>query len=152
LTLDASFPDTFEVKVFVRDGRLKLVAAIELVSPSIKDRPATRAAFASKCATYLSAGVSLIVLDATTDRPANLHQELLSLLDYKDEARRGLTMFAGAYRPVLRNEKAEIDIWVSPLAVSQPLPTMPLRLIEDLMIPVDFETAYMDVCRDRRMF
>jgi len=61
-------------------------------------------------------------------------------------------MFAGAYRPVLRNEKAEIDIWVSPLAVSQPLPTMPLRLIEDLMIPVDFETAYMDVCRDRRMF
>ena len=138
--------------MFVRDGRLKLVAAIELVSPSIKDRPATRAAFASKCATYLSAGVSLIVLDATTDRPANLHQELRSLLDYKDEARRGLTMFAGAYRPVLRNEKAEIDIWVSPLAVSQPLPTMPLRLIEDLMIPVDFETAYMDVCRDRRMF
>jgi hypothetical protein len=37
------------------------------------------------------------------------------------------------------------------VAVGQPLPTMPLRLTGDFMLPVDFETAYMDVCRDRRM-
>jgi hypothetical protein len=60
-------------------------------------------------------------------------------------------MFAGAYRPVLRDEKAEIDIWVAPVAVGQPLPTLPLRLTGDLMVPVDFEATYMDVCRGRRL-
>ena len=151
LTIDAVFPDAFEVKVFLREGRSKLVAAIELVSPSNKDRPATREAFVAKCAAYLSDGVSLVVLDATTERRAHLHEDLLRLFGRTDEDNAELTMFAGAYRPVLRNEKAEIDIWVLPVAVGQPLPTMPLRLTGDLMVPVDFESTYMDVCRDRRM-
>ncbi len=151
MTIEAAFPDSFEVKIFVRDGRLKLVGAIELVSPSNKDRPATRAAFVSKCAGYLSAGACVVVLDATTERPANLHKDLLGLFGQMDADRSNLTMFAGTYRPVLRNEQAQIDIWVSPVAIGQPLPTMPLRLTGDLMIPVDFESAYMDVCRDRRM-
>jgi hypothetical protein len=150
LTVDAVFPDAFEVKVFLREGRSKLVAAIELVSPSNKDRPSAREAFVAKCAAYLAEGVSLIVLDATTERPAHLHDDLLRLLGRPtDDPRRA--MFAGAYRPVLRNEKAEIDIWVSPVAVGQPLPTMPLRLTGDLILPVDFESTYIDVCRDRKM-
>lgn len=151
LTVEAVFPDDFEVRVFERDDRLQLVAAIELVSPSNKDRPATRAAFVAKCAAYLAQGVSLIVLDATTARRANLHQDLLRLLQTIDETSTELTMFAGAYRPVLRNEKAEIDVWATPVAVGEPLPTMPLRLTGDFMLPVDFESSYMTVCRDRRM-
>jgi hypothetical protein len=151
ITIEAVFPDVFEVRVFLREGRSRLVAAIELVSPSNKDRPATREAFVAKCAAYLAEGVSVVVLDATTERRANLHQDLLRLLGRADEAHASLTMFAGAYRPVLRNEKAEIDVWVSPVAVGELLPTMPLRLTGDLMVPVDFEATYMTVCRDRRM-
>ena len=50
-TMPAIFPDIFEVRVISsRYGRV-LVAAIELVSPSNKDRPDERMAFAAKCAT-----------------------------------------------------------------------------------------------------
>jgi hypothetical protein len=152
LTMEAVFPDVLEVRVFSREDRSRLVGAIELVSPSNKDRPASREAFVAKCAAYLADGVSLIVLDATTDRRARLHEDLLRLYGRTDEQHADLTMFAGAYRPVLRNEKAEIDVWVAPVEVGDPLPTMPLRLTGDLMVPVDFEVSYMNVCRDRRMF
>ena len=151
LTMEATFPDAFEVRVFLREGRFRLVAAIELVSPSNKDRPASRAAFVAKCAAYLTEGVCVVVLDATTERRAHLHRDLLELFGGTDEPRADLTMFAATYRPVLRNEKAEIDVWVEPVAVGQPLPAMPLRLTGDLMVPVDFEARYMTVCRDRRM-
>ena len=128
-----------------------MVAAIELVSPSNKDRPASHEAFVAKCAAYLTEGVSLIILDATTERRAQLHQDLLRLFGRTDEPFPGLTMFAAAYRPVLRDEKAEIDMWVERVEVGERLPTMPLRLTGDLMVPVDFENSYMNVCRDRRM-
>ena len=151
LTISADLPDTFEVKVFIREGRSKLVGAIELVSPRNKDRPSAREGFVAKCASYLSDGVSVVILDATTERRGHFHQELLRLYGRTDEKHSALTLFAGAYRPVLRNEKAEIDIWVEPVAVGQLLPTMPLRLTGDYMVPVDFEATYMDVCRGRRM-
>lgn len=151
MTIAADLPDTFEVKVFIREGRSKLVGAIELVSPRNKDRPSAREAFVAKCASYLAEGVSVVILDATTERRTHFHQELLRLFGQTDEKHAGLTLFAGAYRPVLRKEKAEIDIWVESVAVGEQLPTMPLRLTGDLMVPVDFEATYMEVCRGRRM-
>jgi Protein of unknown function (DUF4058) len=149
-TIRARLPDTFEVKVFLREGRSKLVGAIELVSPRNKDRPSAKMAFVAKCAGYLSEGVSVVVLDATTERRARLHWDLLTLFDAADDSDRDLTLFAAAYRPVIRNEQAEIDIWTTPIDLGQMLPTMPLRLTGDTMVPVDFEATYMDVCRDRR--
>jgi len=151
LTIPARLPDWFEVKVFIREGRPKLVGAIELVSPRNKDRPSARQGFLAKCAGYLTDGVSVVVIDPVTERPAHLHADLLELFGSADTARADLTMFAAAYRPVVRNERAEIDIWVTPVAVGQTLPTLPLRLTGDWMVPVDFEGSYMDVCRDRRM-
>ena len=58
-TLEVPFADEIEVQVFGtgRGGR-DLVAAIELVSPGNKDRPATRRGFAAKCATYLERGMA----------------------------------------------------------------------------------------------
>src|SRR5215467_7237137 len=49
-TLPATFPDTFEVRVFSTTAGLTLVAVIELVSPGNKDRAAERRAFTTKCA------------------------------------------------------------------------------------------------------
>jgi hypothetical protein len=46
-------PDLFEVQVLSEEEGPRLVAAIELVSPSNKDRPANRRMFAVKCASYL---------------------------------------------------------------------------------------------------
>src|SRR2546421_10011379 len=138
--MPAVFPDTFEVRVFSTVAGLTLVAVIELVSPGNKDRPAERRAFTAKCASYLAQGVSLIVMDIVTNRHANLHNDLMRLM----EAAPGLdfpaevTLYAAAYRPVRRGEQEEIDFWLRPLAVGAPLPTLPLRLTRDLFVAVDF--------------
>ena len=63
---------------------MKLVAAIELVSEANKDRPSHRRTFATKCASYLQRGVSVVVIDVVTSQAANLHAELIELLHLTD--------------------------------------------------------------------
>jgi len=151
-TIPAVFPDRFEVRVFTtRDGR-RLVGAIELISPGNKDRPEERRAFIAKCANYLFQGVSVVVLDIVTTRQANLHNELLGWLNapagqLPDEA----SLYAAAYRPVLRGATPQIDIWAQPCALGAELPTMPLRLTGDSFVSVEFEASYLETCRQRRL-
>jgi hypothetical protein len=153
LTMPAVFPDTFEVRVFSTTGGLTLVAAIELISPGSKDRPEEHRAFAAKCASYLHQGVALIVMDVVTSRKTNLHNETMRLMGSAEEffLPADVDLYAVAYRPVSREERAEIDLWTAPCAVGQPLPRLPLRLTGDLFVPVDFEAAYQEACRRRRL-
>jgi hypothetical protein len=153
LTMPAIFPDAFEVRVFSTSGGLTLVAAIELISPGNKDRPEERRAFAAKCASYLYQGIALIVIDIVTSRKANLHNETMRLMSSAEEffLPAEMELYAVAYRPVLREERAEIDLWTAPCVVGQPLPLLPLRLTGDLFVPVDFEAAYQEACRRRRL-
>jgi hypothetical protein len=156
-TADAAIPavflDTFEVRVLSMDAGPRLVAAIELVSPSNKDRAAERRAFAIKVASYLVQGISVIIVDIVTNRRANLHHEILGLLDVPDPPRLPpeADLYAVAYRPLRRDEKDEIDIWRSVLAVGQPLPTLPLALSAELVIPIDFEATYTEACSRKRL-
>jgi hypothetical protein len=152
-TMPAVFPDTFEVRVFNTAAGLTLVAVIELVSPGNKDRPAERRAFAAKCASYLTQGVSVIVMDIVTNRHANLHNELMRLMEAAPDLdmQADVSLYAVAYRPVRRGEQDEIDLWTRRLAVGEPLPTLPLRLTGDLHVAVDFEAAYQEACRRRRL-
>jgi hypothetical protein len=152
-TMPAVLPATFSVRVYTTAGGLKLVGAVELVSPSNKDRSEERRAFSTRCAGYLHQGISLIVADIVTIRRANLHNEMMRLM--KADARFHLatdaSLYAVAYRPVLRGETPEIDLWPVPLALGAALPTLPLRLIGDLFVPVDFEATYQEACRRRRL-
>jgi hypothetical protein len=152
-TIPAAFPDTFEVRVFNTTAGLTLVAVIELVSPGNKDRPAERLAFATKCASYLAQGVSLIVMDVVTNRNANLHNEIVRVMEVSPDLHfpTDVKLYATAYRPAIRGQEEEIDIWMRPLALGAPLPTLPLRLTGDLFVPVDFESAYQEACRRRRL-
>lgn len=59
--------------------------------------------------------------------------------------------YAAAYRPVQRQERAEIDVWKAECVLGQPLPVMPLRLTGELFVPVDVEMAYVETCRRRRL-
>src|SRR5439155_14058971 len=113
----------------MRTGQ-RLVAAIELVSPRNKDRPEARRAFATKCASYLHQGVALIVVDIVTDRHANLHNEIVLLLQAPPEARLPASpaQYATAYRPVRRDEREEIDLWPVAFAVGDTMPVLPLAL------------------------
>jgi hypothetical protein len=152
-TIPALFPDSFEVRVFQTRGGRTLVGAIELISPGNKDRADKRQAFAAKCASYLHQGVSVVLIDIVTDRRANLHNETMRLINAPQEVdfSADVNLYAATYRPVLREERSEIDLWKAILKVGQPLPVLPLRLTGDLFVPVDFEAPYMETCRRRRL-
>jgi hypothetical protein len=152
-TIPAVFPDSIEVRVFSTVGGMTLVAAIELVSPSNKDRPEERRAFATKCASYLHHGASVIIMDTVTTYRANLHNETMRLMQVTApvEMPSEAGLYAVAYRPVLRDGRAEIDLWPAAVAIGEPLPTLPLRLTGDIFVPVEFEATYQEACRRRRL-
>lgn len=151
-TMPIAFPDTFEVKVFSTERGRKLVGAIELVSPGNKDRGSKHKAFISKCASYLHEGVSLVLIDLITDRHYNLHNELIRWLEGPESALLPPEdhLYAAAYRPALREEVSQLDVWIERCAVGAPLPTMPLRLTGDLFVPIEFETTYVEICQGYR--
>jgi hypothetical protein len=134
------------------EGSGKLLAAIELVSPASKDQPAGRRLFAAKCATYLSGGIGLIVVDVVTSRQGNLHNELIDLLglDATYHMPPQPALYTVAYRPLQIAGTGQIETWPQPLTVGQTLPTMPLSLEAELCVPVDLEAAYDEACRRRR--
>jgi len=139
-----------EVGIFSRSGGPVLAGAVELVSPANKDRPAHREALVSKCATYLQAGVGLVLVDVVTERPGDLHRDLMARLGAGDVAP-GASLFASAYRPVERAGTPALDIWYEPLALGQPLPTVPLWLRGGLCLPVELEATYERTCVEQRV-
>jgi hypothetical protein len=140
-----------EVGVFSRSGGPQLAGAIELLSPANKDRPVHREAFVSKCVTYLQAGVGLVIVDVVTDRTADLHRELLVRLGVPDPGP-GSELSGSAFRPVERDGAAALDVWREPIAVGQPLPTLPLWLRGGLCLPVELEATYERTCVEQRVY
>jgi hypothetical protein len=151
--LESAGADTFEVQVLRNFGGPQLRAAIELVSPSNKDRPASRRGFAAKCAGYLRRGVSVIVIDIVTERSADLHSEILRALD-----RQGVTaeeaparLYAASYRSVLSADPPLLEVWSEPLAIGGSLPVLPLWLEGDLSVPLPLDESYTATCNSLRM-
>ena len=72
-------PSEYEVNIYTED-EFRLVAAIELVSPSNKDRPENRQTFVNKCETLLKKDVCVTIVDPVTSRSTNLYGELLDEL------------------------------------------------------------------------
>jgi len=153
LILPTVFPDDIEVQVFATVTGATLVAAIELVSPSNKDRPETRRAFAAKCVSYLTRGIGLIVVDIVTNRLANLHSEVMGLLGHAEATLQHPTgpTYAVAYRPSRQPSGDQIELWVRPLALGQPLPVLPLALRNAGDVPVDLEGTYAEARERSRL-
>jgi hypothetical protein len=149
-------PDLFEVKVFRGHGGWQLVAAIELVSESNKDREESRRAFTVKCGSYLQKGVSVVVVDTVTNYSANLHNELCQLID-ADEAVRwespsGLSVMVYRATRVTGDESGtRLDILPYSLMLRDALPTVPLWLSFDLAIPLELEATYDAACQSLRI-
>lgn len=145
--------DTYEVRIYDVSEEQELVAAVELVSPSNKDRPATRRTFVSKCASLLQAGVSVVVIDVVTDRDANLYAELLESIGQSDPSLPSPP--PGIYAVSLRTRAAKsgqaVEAWYHPLAVGQNLPTLPLWLAERLSVPLELEAIYERTLQELRI-
>ena len=86
LTVETELPDQDEYEVRVYDARhgRRLVAAIEIVSPSNKDRPESRRAFVAKAAALLQRNVSVSLVDIVTIHQFNLYADLLELIGRTD--------------------------------------------------------------------
>ena len=145
--------DAVEVQVFADDGDPRLAAAVELVSPRNKDRPQARQAFAVKCVGYLQQGSSVVVVDTVTTRRADLNAAILDLLGVEgDAAVLPLGLSAVSYQAVGRDEEAqELRLWPAPLALGEPLPTLPLWIAADFSVPLDLERSYQATCTDLRI-
>jgi hypothetical protein len=124
-----------------------LIAALEIISPRNKDRPAARERYLGRYAGYLRQGVHLLLVDVLP-RPAGF-----SFADAL-AANLGFTQppcpapCAASYRvgePV--PEGTVLGVWLRPLLVGQPLPVAPLALSPDLRIPVDLEHTYREAAR-----
>lgn len=138
-----------EINVFRQLGGPMLAGVVELVSPSNKDRPASREAFVSKCAAYIQQGVGLVIVDVVTERTGDLHAELLAR--FGSAAARGAELYVAAYRPIFRDERTQLDVWHEPLGVGRALPTMPLWLRGSLCFPVDLSATYERTCREQKL-
>jgi hypothetical protein len=151
--MPAVFPDDIEVLVFNSSAGPTLVGAIELVSPSNKDRDETRRAFAAKCAAYLQRGIGLIVVDFVTSRHFNLHDELITLMGHSNgfSFENSTQLYATAYRPARRQQRNEIDLWRETLLPGQALPTLPLAVRGLGCLPIDLEGSYMEACKRSRI-
>jgi hypothetical protein len=153
LVLPATFPPGCTVEILSTEGGRTLVAAIELVSPGNKDRAGKRRLFAAKCATYLSRGMGLIIVDVVTNRQGNLHNEVADLLGWADDARMpsDADLYIVGYRPLADAGGGRIETWPVALGVGQALPTMPLSLAAEHCVAVDLEAAYLEARQRRRV-
>jgi len=146
LEMDAVFAAEFTVLVINNAAGPTLVGAIELVSPSNKDRPAARRAFAMKCLNYINAGIGLIVVDVVTEYRANLHDEMAGLIVGAAPRFPGTpAIYAAAYRPYRRGNEDKMGVWPVRLNVGEALPVLPLWLREvEIPVRVDLEAAYTE--------
>lgn len=151
--LPADFPPHCTIEIHATEGGRTLVAAIEIVSPGNKDRAMKRRMFAAKCATYLSKGIGLIVLDVVTSRTGNLHNELIDLVGWEPSLKMAAeqSLYGVAYRPLREQGTGRIATWPMVLEIGEPLPTMPLSLHAELCLAVDLEASYQEACQRRRL-
>ncbi|MFL5242952.1 MAG: DUF4058 family protein [Gemmataceae bacterium] len=146
--------DEYEVRVYDTERDRRLVAAIEIVSPSNNE---SRRAFVAKCAALLRQDVAVAVVDVVTTRQFNLYSELLAFLGQTDPALADepTPLYAAACR-WRRGEDSirpqpRLQTWHYAFAIGRPLPTLPLWLAESLAVPLELEATYEETCRILRI-
>lgn len=151
-TTDLPEQDEYEVRIYDTEHNRELVAVIEIVSPSNKDRPETRRAFVAKCSALLQQGVSVSIVDLVTSRQFNLYGELLDLIGQSDPSLSPVPpLYAAACRWAREGGEWRFRAWAHKLAIGQPLPTLPLWLADDLAVPLELEASYEETCRVLRI-
>ncbi len=142
--------DAYEVRIFdARRGR-RLVAAIEIVSPANKDRPEHRGVFVAKCAALVQKGVAVSIVDLVTVKQFNLYFELLAVIGQSDPTLGDPPphLYAASCRWTRQGKRTLLEAWSHRLTLQEPLPTLPLWLSPDLVVPLDLEQSYEQACRD----
>jgi len=142
--------DEYEVRIFDAQRGRRLVAAIEIVSPANKDRPEHRNIFVAKSAALLQKGVAVSIIDFVTVRKFNLYSELLTFIGHTDPTfgESPPPLYAASCRWTMKGDRTILEAWSHELIVGQPLPTLPLWLSRDLVVPLNLESSYEQACND----
>ncbi len=144
-------PAEYEVRVYDARKAHRLVAAIELVSPSNKDRPQHRKAFVTKCHAMLLQDVTVVIVDTVTSYTSNLYSELADQIGAKTPSIADAAIYAVACRKQPGGRGVRVETWPHELSVGSPLPTLPLYLSETFKVPLELESTYEDTCRGLRI-
>jgi hypothetical protein len=121
----------------------RLVALIEIVSPSNKDRPGHVDDFAMKAISALEVGVHLLLVDLFPPRahdPQGMHgiiQQRLSETDTAYDLPEQEPLTLASYRAT-----TPVDVYLEHRAVGDTLPDMPLFIRPDRYVPAPLETTY----------
>jgi Protein of unknown function (DUF4058) len=157
VSTDLPAQDEYEVRVYDEIRNQRLVAAIELVSPGNKDRPESRRAFVAKCAALLQQQVTVTIVDLISIREFNLYGDLLDLIGQSDPAlgAEPPAIYVAACRATKTTAQHgsnwQLETWLNPLHVGQPLPTSPLWLADNFSMPLDLEGTYEETCQVLRI-
>jgi hypothetical protein len=124
-----------------KEGRL--IAAIELISPRNKDRPDSRLTYVTRYLAYLHESVHLLLVDVHR-RPIGFSfaDEIAADLSINQESMPA--PLAVSYRvgdPAATGGRF-LAIWRRAMTVGSILPTLPLALDMDSMVPVNLELTY----------
>jgi len=153
LTVEAELneEDVYEVRVYDEELNRKLVAAIEIVSPSNKDRPEKPEIFIGKVAALLRREVCVSIIDLVSTRHANLYAGLLASLGRSDPQlpSKPQPLYAVTLRTRNFPERKQplLDAWYYPMAIGEPLPTLPIWLSPELRVMLPLESSYEQTCR-----
>lgn len=155
LTLEPRLPnqDVYEVRIYDSRRNRRLVAAIEIVSPSNKDRPETRGTFVAKVAQLLKHDVCVSIADVVSTSNFNLYAELLEFFESADPALGDAPspIYAATLRLRYENRRRLQDSWYHALELGERLPTLPLWLKETFAVSLDLEQSYEETCRTLRI-
>jgi len=150
-TFEPNVPDDFAVRINDLRDDMRLVGAIEFVSPANKDRERHRRQFLAKCVGYLDADVGLVMIDVVTNRTANLHNELMEVLAGPARTRLpDVPTYVAAYRST-HDVRQRIDTWPYAAAVGQPIPSVPLVLRNGPSVTLELEQPYIEALADHNL-
>jgi hypothetical protein len=132
----------------------KLVASIELVSPSNKDRPERRRAFTSKCANLWRQKVSVSIVDISHEADFNLYAETLEMIGKTDPSFKDApNQYAATLRARdgLPGNRWRLESWAYPMSTGEPLPKIPVWLNDTEHVMLDLDATYEQTLRDLRL-
>jgi len=119
----------------------EVIAMIEIVSPGNKSGQRDLAAFVQKADQSLLASIHLVIIDLfppTKRDPEGIHRAIWG------EGREG-DLALPADKPLTCASYVgfpEIEVYLDPVPVGDPLPDMPLFLTPEVYIPLPFEATY----------
>ena len=147
--------DDVQVEVYSDEGDPRLAATIEAVSPSNKDRPKTRQAFAAKCVEHLCRGCGVDGRRCSSLNPAHellqIERLVRSAVGRGNAGCTSCGVRAVSYQSIGREAEGQLRAWKTESVLGQPLPTVPLWLMGETSVPLDLEASHTAACVDLRI-